>query len=107
MYASKEDEGEERRKRKMEWVGSCSERTVCPTANERPGSLRRAPDEEVERVDTVAWGRKQRSRMALPSGFVFVERTKTWTMMPPHIHETNQYLKSQTSCHTDHTHVLK
>jgi hypothetical protein len=92
MYTNKDDEGEERRKRKMEWVGSCSERTVCPTANERPGSLRRAPDEEVERVD---------------KGVVFVERTKTWTMMPPHIHETNQYLKSQTPCHTDHTHVLK
>jgi hypothetical protein len=28
MYTNKDDEGEERRKRKMEWVGSCSERSV-------------------------------------------------------------------------------
>jgi hypothetical protein len=78
------------RKRRMEWVGSwptAGASAVCPTANERLMS---------------GW-----TRSLPPAGFVFVERTKTWTMMPPHIHETNQYLKSQTPCHTDHTHVLK
>jgi hypothetical protein len=94
MYTNKEDEGEERRK--MEWVGSCSE---------RPGSLTSAGGSgEGGRGRTV---KKTEESCGAPSGFVFVERTKTWTMMPPHIHETNQYLKSQTSCHTDHTHVLK
>jgi hypothetical protein len=96
MYTNKEDEGEERRKRKMEWVGSWS-------AAAASGELMSAPAV----LDELLMSGWTRSRREENRGVVFVERTKTCTMMPPHIHETSQYQKSQIPCHTDHSHVLK